>query len=185
MTVTDSSGTQQPASGLYTSPTQLNAILPGTLATGPATFSVAPVTGSFTVTPAAPGIFSANASGSGVAAAETVVTHADGTVTGDSVFHLFSRGIVRAQAHHRRDTRRHCLPHPIRRRLAQSKFAPEYFGRHWDEDYYAGLRGCAGYIRGAGPDQCRHPPALAGAGVVNVAVSADNTTSNLVTIQIQ
>ena len=73
VTVTDSAGVQQQAATVYVSAAQINAVLPASLATGAATFSVLPAgtTGTFNVVPVAPGIFST---------AETLTVHADGTM---------------------------------------------------------------------------------------------------------
>lgn len=86
VTVTDSAGLSQLASLLYVSPTQINFLLPTTMATGLATVTVNNSTGGagsgvILVTNTAPGIFTANQSGLGVAAAYFLDNTPSGTQT--------------------------------------------------------------------------------------------------------
>ncbi len=80
LTVTDSSGVQRSAPLIYVSPSQINFVVPDGVAPGPANFAVA--NGSTTQTagamiqPVVPTLFSANSTGSGVAAATAIRTQA-------------------------------------------------------------------------------------------------------------
>jgi uncharacterized protein (TIGR03437 family) len=83
VTVTDSKGATQPAAMHFVSASQVNCILPSTIAPGPITLTLAKPDGtSATVTmrsePTSPGLFSANANGMGVAAAFYVRASAGG-----------------------------------------------------------------------------------------------------------
>jgi uncharacterized protein (TIGR03437 family) len=79
--VTDANGTQRPAPLLYVSPTQINLVVPDGTAAGNATFTVTNGATSPTATgavqPVAPALFSADGSGTGVAAATAIQTQAN------------------------------------------------------------------------------------------------------------
>ena len=190
VSITDSSGAVQPLTTVYTSATQINAILPANLANGVATVSITPtggvaITGSLTVRPVAPGLFSGAASGSGVAAADTVTVHADGSVTNDVAFTCTTTGT--------------CVGRPIsvstpgdtvylmlfgtglRNRTSLTNTSV-IFGTQSVVPIYAGSQN--GF---AGLDQINVviPPSLAGTGAVSLAVKVDGVSSNAVTIQIQ
>lgn len=74
--ITDSTRTQTTLALLYVSPTQTNAIVPAGVATGPGTFTATATMGyqtaAVTVTATAPEIFTANATGMGVPAAQFI-----------------------------------------------------------------------------------------------------------------
>jgi uncharacterized protein (TIGR03437 family) len=82
--VRDSAGLEQMASLFFASPTQVNFLLPPEMALGPATVTVTCgdgtiSTGSINVVAVAPGLFSTNANGSGLAAALLLRVRADGS----------------------------------------------------------------------------------------------------------
>ena len=85
VTVADGSHTRTPAPLYYASPTQLNLVIPETVAAGPATIEVnrgalgAALTAAVNIRRIAPAIFTASANGAGVAAA--YLQQADGTIT--------------------------------------------------------------------------------------------------------
>jgi uncharacterized protein (TIGR03437 family) len=85
VTVKDSLGTERPAQFFYASPTQINLLIPSDTAPGTATVTVTSALGSSAIvvsnTTASAGIFAANASGTGVAAAQTVRVAAGGGQT--------------------------------------------------------------------------------------------------------
>lgn len=85
VTVTDSSGAMRMALVSYVSPLQINFVVPPECVPGPATITVAGAgtQQSFAVNIAnvAPGIFTANSNGAGVAAAQIVLAAADGSQT--------------------------------------------------------------------------------------------------------
>ena len=85
VTITDSSGTSQPAQLDYVSPTQMNVLMPKNLAIGSATLTVSGTTGTKAVFPAmvaaiSPSLFTADSSGGGAPAA-FVLTYTAGTST--------------------------------------------------------------------------------------------------------
>ena len=97
--VTDSSGVTRPAPLFFIQPTQINLQIPLGTALGPADVRVnrasgVPFLGSFEVERVAPGIFSADGSGRGVAAAAFQRTEAEGPDTIDLVFDRTTRRFV-------------------------------------------------------------------------------------------
>jgi uncharacterized protein (TIGR03437 family) len=77
VTVTDVNGTTLPASLYYASPTQINFVVPAGLAPGSAIVTIANLSGNngrfaTTIAPVSPSLFTANASGMGVAAATAI-----------------------------------------------------------------------------------------------------------------
>jgi uncharacterized protein (TIGR03437 family) len=96
--VRDSSGTDRLARILYSSPTQVNFLMPAELATGKSTISIGPSTqpGSaiqateMMIERVAPALFTANASGLGVPAALAIRVRADGTQSVEPVFNCGS-----------------------------------------------------------------------------------------------
>lgn len=86
--IRDSAGAERPAGLLFVSPTQINYLLPEGLALGPAVVTVdngqgAVSTGPINILATAPGLFSANADGKGIAAATSLrVTPAGGQTSG-------------------------------------------------------------------------------------------------------
>jgi uncharacterized protein (TIGR03437 family) len=86
VTIADSQGVKRSATPVYVSPGQINLVMPDSLAAGPATLTVARGDGTqrsagFLVGPVAPGLFTADASGSGAAAAQAVRVTPDGAQT--------------------------------------------------------------------------------------------------------
>jgi uncharacterized protein (TIGR03437 family) len=84
--VKDSGGTERSALVFATAATQINFVVPPATAAGQATITVSNgggvvATGTMTVQPVAPGLFSANADGKGIAAAVVLRVAADGTQT--------------------------------------------------------------------------------------------------------
>ncbi len=92
VTVRDSAGQEQPSTVTYASPRQVNLVLPERLAAGPATVTVTRsdgvrVSAGMQVDTVAPGVFTAESSGLGAAAAQTVRVAPDG---GQAVQDLFA-----------------------------------------------------------------------------------------------
>ncbi|HXK01601.1 MAG TPA: all3515 family Zur-repressed PEP-CTERM protein [Verrucomicrobiae bacterium] len=83
VTVSDANGAVFPASLYAVSPGQVNAVLPAAIAEGPANVTVRSPAGTFggtiRVTPSAPSLFSADGTGSGLAAGQILRVKADGT----------------------------------------------------------------------------------------------------------
>ena len=85
-TITDSSGKTAPIGLIVVTPNQVNAVLPASLATGEATIDLVsstgvPITGEVSIVTVAPSLFTADESGHGIAAAQEVIAHPDGSQT--------------------------------------------------------------------------------------------------------
>ncbi len=90
VSVRDSAGTERPAPLFFVSPTQVNYLVPSGTVTGNATVTIiswngAVSRGTVQINPVAPGVFTANASGSGVAAAVVERLRANGTRSTEAV----------------------------------------------------------------------------------------------------
>ena len=91
VTVQDSAGTERPAQVLFSSPNQLNYLIPSDSASGRGAVKLATTSGSalstaLQISDVAPGVFSANGDGKGVAAAQAMTVNTDGTQTISSVY---------------------------------------------------------------------------------------------------
>ena len=101
VTVQDSAGTVRQAPILYVSPNEVNIAVPPDTAMGSAVFTVNAASGPMasstaTVTSIAPGIYSADGKGNGVAAAVIQRVHPDGTQNLDLVFQCSTPGNCRS-----------------------------------------------------------------------------------------
>jgi uncharacterized protein (TIGR03437 family) len=188
-TVTDSAGTQRIAPLIYVSPNQINFVVPDGTAPGPATFVVSngsttqTVTG--TVQAVAPGLFSMNGTGTGVAAAVAVGSPVNnpGAQYLVPVFQCGNSG---------------CVGVPISVSADQSVYLSLY---GTGIRYRSSLANVSVTVNGvsmpvlfagAAPgytalDQVNISllPSLAGSGVANVILTVDGQTSNTVTIDIR
>ena len=183
----DSSGADYEAPLFFVSAQQINYLIPTGVATGPATLSVlhgdqVAASGTLQIQPVAPGLFSANSSGTGVAAALAVLVKADHSQLPVPVFHCSPAS---------------CVADPIDLGSESDQVVLELFG--------TGLRGfralptaviglqaatvlgAAAQSQYAGLDQVNVliPRTLAGSGEVSLAVTVDGHVSNLVTINIK
>ncbi len=187
--ITDSKGTVSAAPLYYVSPGQASFLIPSGVAPGAASVKVTRsgatvLTGSLTVAPVSPGLYSANGNGAGVAAALAERVSAAGAVTPLSVFSCQSGVPVS------------CLSSPLS--LGSST------GAVYVSLYGTGIRGAGtvqAYVGGqpvpllyAGPqgqyqglDQVNIslPGSLAGMGEVSVYLTADGKVSNMTTVKIQ
>jgi len=188
ITLADSSGAQQLGPLFYVSPQQINAEVPDGLKPGPATLSIttssgAVVTRFVTLAGVAPGLFAANASGQGPAAAYLVITHADLTQTSQLVaqFSAGSWTLVPLSLGSPTDTAALVLYGTGIRGAALSSVSVTV-GGHTLSPFYAGAAPV--YV---GLDQVNVllPKSLAGAGQVNLTVSMAGTTSNTLTLDFQ
>ena len=185
---TDSAGASQLAPLFSVSPSQANALVPAGLAAGPATVAVlhgatVALTGQVTVTASQPGLYSANADGSGVAAAVALLYAASGASAVETVFTCNPPAA------------RSCLPTPLALGGATDTLYIELYG--------TGIRGAASvqcYVAGqsvpvaavaksayAGEDQVNIsiPRSLAASGDVRVYLVADGVASNVVGLNIR
>lgn len=183
VTVTDTRGTARPAPLLAVSPTQVNLLIPSGTALGEATVTVrhgnATASGKVTVRAVAPGIFSANGAGRGLAAATTLSVAPSGART----FGLLAR------------------PDPDRGVIAEP--VDLNAGDVYLSLYGSGIRGGAGSITAtingetvpvlgaaphslyAGLDQVNLGPlprALANRDEAEIALTIDGTNANRVTV---
>ena len=171
-------------------PSQVNAVLPAGLQPGPAvidltTSSGAQITGTVTLAAVAPSLFTAGESGRGVAAAQVVIAHSDGSQT-------FIPAIATCSSSG-------CTPIPINLGSSTDQAYLVLFG--------TGIRGAGGasamtatvgntpcQVTYAGPQKTYFgldqvdvelPHSLAGSGTVNVVIKAAGETANTVTMDIQ
>jgi uncharacterized protein (TIGR03437 family) len=192
VTVVDSAGVNRLAPLFYVSPGQINFMIPSNTAFGLATITVTTSGGvsastMVLITYTAPGIFSANGTGQGVAAAQLVTTHANGsqdllpwlatydatqsawvgvpvslgTATDTATLVLFGTGV-----------RYRPSLTSVTATINGSTLPVQYSGA---QPTYVGL------------DQMNInlPRALVGAGVVNVYLTVDGEVTNTVTLTIQ
>jgi uncharacterized protein (TIGR03437 family) len=185
---TDSAGTSQLAPVFWSGPTQANVMVPASMAAGPATVTVlngsaAPPAGQVTIASSQPGLYSANADGSGVAAAVAALYSASGQITNEPVFA--------------------CNPPAARSCLATSLGLGGATDTLYVSLYGTGIRGAASvecYVGGQsvpvtyfgkssfqGEDQVNIsiPSSLAGAGDVRVYLVADGVVSNVVGLSLR
>ena len=174
--VTDSAGSRQPARVLYASPTQINYVVPAGTAHGEASLSVDSdqglrATGTLTLAPVAPAIFTADGSGRGRPAAWVARLNAAGQQTLTLAAEPFALG-------------------PATDQVVLVLYGTGWRGaRDWRvtiggevaEVLFAGRQ-----AEFAGLDQLnvRLPRSLAGRGEVSVVATADGVAANLVTLRI-
>jgi uncharacterized protein (TIGR03437 family) len=188
VTVTDSSGTQTALPLFYASSKQINAEIPPSAIAGGATLTITMTSGSqtapVTLAAVAPGLFSANQTGAGVAAAQFVSDQANGTQTTVDIFQCSGGAGT-------------CVAVPLDvsggntalvlygtgiQNRAELSDVTVTIGSHKLPATYAGA--APNY---AGEDQVDVllPASLAGSGTVNVSVTVSGTVSNVVTVDIQ
>ncbi len=190
VTVTDRIGIRRPAPLFYVSPTQVNFLIPPGIVAGPSTVSI--FRGDFLLTsatvqvePVAPGLFTANADGKGVASAILVRTRPDDSQTFEPVFQCGSDPGS-------------CLPAPIEfgsnDRLALALFGTGVRGRSALSAVSVTIAGESADVFYAGPqgqyvglDQVNVvlPPVLRGRGEVSLVLTVDGKRSNPVTIYVR
>ncbi len=187
--VTDNAGVAKTGSIYYVTPSAVCFLVPDGMAAGVATVSIASSTGSFSggaeVDSAAPGIYTANASGQGVAAALAAIYGAAGTVTPQAVFNCAAGA-------------GNCVASPMSLGAASDNLIVSLYGTGWRnaaaQGAWARIGGVPATVQYIGPvagapglDQVNLivPKSLAGAGEVPVVLTAGGHTANAVTISIQ
>jgi len=184
--VSDSASVAQNAGLIFVSPSQINFLMPA-VAPGPVTVTVTAgsslvARGTVQVRPSAPGVFSADGNGSGVAAAETAVNvDLVGPVTVSAIFQCSAPGV--------------CQPIPINLGLDTPTVLILFgTGIRGATSISATIGGMPATVMYAGPqadfpglDQVNLPLSLnlRGAGVVNVVLTVDGQMSNPVQVAIQ
>ncbi len=183
LVVTDSAGISRTATLIYVSANQINFLVPGATAAGTAAFVVSSGTASQTftadVTPVVPRLYSMNGNGTGVAAA-TAVTQQQTPIT---VYECALSG---------------CHPAPIALRADVPVYVSLYGtgirNRTSLANVSVNINGIDGPALFAGPspqyaglDQVNVllPQSLKGAGEVNVFLTVDGQTSNVVTLNFE
>ena len=195
LTVTDSAGVARPAPLIYVSPVQINFVVPSGTAPGTAQFSIAngsaaPVTTTGLIQSLSPTLFSLSGDGRGIAAAQAVRT----TGTNPPVQTLVpvfqctasSSGAVACQAAP--------LALDSSSTVTLVLYGTGLRNRSSLQKVIAKINGVAAPVQYAGPqpgyeglDQANVtlPPSLSGSGNVNVVLTADGQTANVVSIAIQ
>ncbi len=186
--ITDSAGTVAMAPLDYVSPGQANFLIPAGLASGPATVKVMQsgatvLTGSFTVAPVAPGIFTANGNGAGVIAGAASRVSAAGTTTPLALFSCATAAFS-------------CLETPIP--LGSSTdtayitlYGTGIRGAKSVQAYVAGVSvpvayaGPQGTFAGLDQINITVPSSLAGTGEASLYLIADGQQSNIASLKIQ
>lgn len=186
--ITDSVGNTQPAPLFSVSATQANILFPAGLAAGPGTVTVlrgstAALTAPITIASSAPGLYSMNSDGAGVAAADAFLYTASNQTVNQTVFTCNPPAA------------RSCLAAPLNVGGATDTLYVELYG--------TGIRGAAsvqclaagvsvpvlysGPSASAGLDQVNItiPQSLQGTGDVRLYVVADGVASNVVGLKIQ
>jgi uncharacterized protein (TIGR03437 family) len=184
LTVTDSAGATRVAPLMYVSPSQINFVVPSGSAAGLATFTIANGSASATTTgmigSVAPTLFSMSGDGRGVAAANAINSQLQSPV---SVFQCGSSG---------------CVATPIQLSANETVYLILYGtgirNRSSLANVTANIGGTNVPVLYAGPqpsfeglDQVNLtlPPSLSGSGEVNIVLTVDGQTANVVTISIQ
>jgi uncharacterized protein (TIGR03437 family) len=189
--ITDRSGVHRFAPLFFVSPGQVNLLIPAGTPTGPATISlyrgdIPRATGNLQIEPVAPGLFTANADGRGVAGALVVTVREDGTQTVQPVFTCGT-------------TPRSCVPAPLEfgpagNRLFLLLFGTGIRGRSALSAVTVTIGGQAAEVLYAGPqsqfaglDQVNVtlPRTLIGRGEAPVDLAVDGRRSNVVTIHVR
>lgn len=189
--IRDSGNSQRIMPLFYASPTQVNYLVPIGTATGPATISVlngatTVATGTVQVASVAPGLFSADASGQGLAAATVLRIAADGTQTYEpvAIYDQAQGKFIATPINLGVDSDQVFLllfGTGIRGRSSLSAVTALAGGTD-AEVLYAGLQGSF-----VGLDQVnlRLPRTLLGRGNIDVQLTVDGVTANVIRIQVK
>jgi len=189
VTVKDGAGTSTPATVLFSSPGQVNFLMPADAAAGPGTVSVTNANGNtlstaLQISAVAPGIFSANGNGKGVAAAQVLLIGSDGS----------GKYVAVAQCGAASGS---CVAQPVSLGSGQAAlilYGTGIRGLSSLDNVRCIIGGVSAPVLYAGPqngfqglDQVnvQIPAELAGRGEVNVTLSVDGQLSNTVTVSFQ
>lgn len=191
LTIRDSAGKLWPAPLFFVSPNQINYQVPTEAANGPATVMVNNRTGQLTVgtinvAKVAPGIFSADASGRGLAAALALRVKADGAQSYEPVVRFDS-------------AQNKFVAVPIELGAATEQVYLVLYGTGWrnrstqaavsvkvgNTNAPVNFAGAQGSLTGLDQLNAFLPKALAGSGEVEVVLTADGQTANVVRVSIR
>jgi uncharacterized protein (TIGR03437 family) len=187
VTVTDSAGVTRAAQIFYVSSAQASILMPAGVARGPATLTVtnpnqAPVSTSIVIGPVSPGLFTANSTGQGVAAAQVIRVHADGTQDAPQNVAVFDPG------------QNLWVPAPIDLGSSTDTVYLLLYGtgiRHYasmptctiaGQQATVAFAGAQGSFAGLDQVNLLLPTTLIGAGTVNLVLIVDGTAANTVTL---
>ena len=182
--VKDSAGTSRPAGLYYVSPGQIDYVIPPATVSGVATVTVGTTVSAALIGAVGPGLFSANGSGKGVAAAVAIRASADGAQVQVPVFQCGSSG---------------CASVPMDLGAPSDILVVELYGtgirgRSSLANVAAEIGGVPALVAYAGPqpqyaglDQVNLyvPRSLAGSGEVPVVLTVDGVTAGVVTLNIK
>jgi uncharacterized protein (TIGR03437 family) len=187
--VVDAVGVSRRAPLSYVSPSQVNALLPANTAFGPATLNLTTGYGlqfpiDVTITPTAPGIFTANSDGRGVPAATVLRVKADGTQIPENAisFDIGQRKWVAVPIDVSTDSVYLLLYGTGLRNIADTSAAPCLLNQTQVKPAYAGAQPSF-----PGLDQVNIllPSSLAGTGTVTVQLTINGQKANPVTIAVR
>jgi uncharacterized protein (TIGR03437 family) len=186
VTITDSSGAKASLPLFYAGPTQINAEIPQTASAGTATLTITtasgPQTGSVMLATVAPGLFAANATGKGVAAAQLVTNEPNGQQT---VVDIYTCGAGSCSAIplvvSSGQTALVLYATGIQNRASLSNVTVQ-IGSQTLPAFYAGP---APTYTGLDQVNVLLPASLAGSGTVNITVSISGIASNALTATFQ
>jgi uncharacterized protein (TIGR03437 family) len=189
--VMDSAGVSRPAPLCYVSLAQVDYEVPAGTALGPASVTVTSgdgtvTSGSVTIAAIAPGLFTANSNGQGVAAAILVVSHADGT---EDATPVFTCGPIAGS----------CVAVPVNLGASADQAVLQLYGtgirgRSALANVTCGIGGLAVPVLYAGAQGTNEgedevdvslPFSLAGAGPVNILLTVNGVAANTVTMELQ
>ena len=182
VSVTDATGTMRPAPLLYVSPTQINFEIPAGVGTGTRNITIAEQggstqTASIAIQPVAPSLFQLNAAG---LAAASIVSIANGVQSYGNVYAI-DNGVLAAAPVNLTPDAVYLVLYGTGIRGAGGAVTADIQG--FDAEVtYAGPQ-----LQFPGLDQVNVllPKSLAGAGIVNIVLTAAGAASNTVTITIQ
>jgi uncharacterized protein (TIGR03437 family) len=186
VTVQDSGGNLEQANVLFSSPGQINYLVPADAATGPGAVKVTTANGSVLSTAlqlsdVAPGIFAANGNGKGVAAAQVLLIGSDGSQKYVSVAQC---GAAPGS----------CVAQPVNLGTGQAAlilYGTGIAGLSSLDNVRCTIGGVNAQVLYAGPQNTLQgldqvnvqiPPELAGRGEVDVVLSVDGQLANTVTV---
>lgn len=191
LTIRDSAGKLWPAPLFFVSPNQINYQIPAAAANGPATIIVSNRTntltvGTINVAKVAPGVFSADASGRGLAAAQALRVKADGSQSYEDVVRFDS-------------AQNKFVAVPIDLGAATDQIFLVLYGTGWrnrsnqsavsvkvsNTDAPVNFAGAQGSLTGLDQINALLPKTLAGRGEVEVVLTADGQAANVVKVSIR
>ncbi|MGH9613398.1 MAG: Ig-like domain repeat protein, partial [Bryobacteraceae bacterium] len=187
VTVTDSAGHSAAAPLAFISPGQINCVIPPGLAEGAGIVSVTSLTATdqmpVQIANAAPAIFSADSSGSGLAAAQIVRTKPDGTQHVESTVTLDAKGkIIAVPITFYADKLVLVLYATGMRHNSGLSNVVVFLNGHAKTPFYAGPQN---QFEGLDQINVNLPPTLSSRGTVDVYVTVDSQPSNDVTVVFQ